>query len=94
MASVPTASAEVVHTAVFELRGTALQPEIPVPFEVKPTVPVGAGGPEGDTVAVMVTCCPMVEGLGALVTAVMVIVGIERLKTEPSPVLPPASVVP
>ena len=48
-----------------------MQPEIAVPFEVKLTVPVGCGGPEGPTVAVMVTDCPAVEGFGELVTVVV-----------------------
>ena len=42
-----------------------------MPFEVKPTVPVGAGGPEGPTVAVIVTAAPKVDGLGELVTDVV-----------------------
>jgi hypothetical protein len=43
-----------------------------VPLEVKLTVPVGSGGPEGPTLAVMVTDCPTVEGFGVLVTVVVV----------------------
>ena len=77
MASVPTASVEVIQTAVSdEVSGTAVQPEIAVPFDVKLTVPVGAGGPAGLTVAVMVTTSPNVEGLGELVTAVMLLPGL------------------
>jgi hypothetical protein len=54
---------EVVHVAVCEEeRATAEQPVMVVPFEVKPTVPVGMGGPAGATVAVNVTGCPEVEG--------------------------------
>jgi hypothetical protein len=54
---------EVVHVAVREEeRATAEQPVMVVPFEVKPTVPVGMGGPAGATVAVNVTGCPEVEG--------------------------------
>ena len=61
----PTASVEVVHTAVsYEVSGTAVQPEIAVPLEVKSTVPVGAGGPGGPTVAVMVTSCPELGRIG------------------------------
>ncbi len=70
MASVPTASDEVTHCAVPELSVTAVQPEMALPFEVKPTVPVG--GPAGVILAVMVTCSPLVEGLGALATVVCV----------------------
>jgi hypothetical protein len=56
-----------MQTAVSEeVSGTAVQPEIAVAFEVKLTVPVGAGGPAGLTVAVMVTTSPNVEGLGEL----------------------------
>jgi len=75
--SVPTASDEVIQTAVSdEDSGTAVQPEIPVPLELKPTVPVGSGGPDGPTVAVMVTDCPKVEGLGELVTEVVLPTGL------------------
>ena len=82
MASVPTASVEVVQTAVSEeVSGTAVQPEIALPFEVKLTVPVGAGGPEGLTVAVMVTNSPNVEGLGELVTVVVVLPGLTTCGT-------------
>ena len=54
-----------------ELSRTAEQPEMTVPFDWKPTVPVGLGGPDGPTVAVIVTDCPKVEGLGELVTVVV-----------------------
>ena len=82
MASVPTASVEVVQTAVSEeVSGTAVQPEIAVAFEVKLTVPVGAGGPDGLTVAVMVTASPNVEGLGELVTVVVVLSGLTTCGT-------------
>jgi hypothetical protein len=81
-----------MHIAISEFSGTAVQPEIPVPLEVKLTVPVGIGGPEGLTVAVRVTSCPTSDGFGVLVTTVAV--KPVRLKTEPSPVLPPDSVVP
>ena len=59
-----------------------------VPFDVKPTVPVGAGGPAGPTVAVIVTCCPKVEGLGELVTVVVLGGGPDRRKTVPQPPRP------
>src|ERR1022692_3552336 len=86
MASVPTASVEVVHTAVScEVSGTAVQPEIVTPFEVKLTLPVGAGGPRGPTVAVMVTTSPKVDGLGELVTVVVLGGGPVRRKTVPQP---------
>src|ERR1039457_30848 len=87
MASVPTASVEVVHTAISKFRGTAVQPEIPAPLEVKSTVPVG---PEGLTVAVIVTSCPTSEGLGVLVTTVVVGIkcGPVRRKTVPQPPRP------
>jgi hypothetical protein len=69
-----------VQTAVRdELNSTAVQPEIAVPLEVKLTVPVGVGGPAGPTVAVMVTSSPTVEGLGELVTAVVLGGGTVRL---------------
>ena len=77
MASVPTARVEVIQTAVSdEPSGTAVQPEIAVPFDVKLTVPVGAGGPAGLTVAVIVTASPNMEGLGELVTEVVLLPGI------------------
>ena len=60
-----------MQTAIDEDSDSAVQPEIAVPFEVKPTVPVGVGGPEGLTVAVMVTSSPDVEGLGELITEVV-----------------------
>ena len=60
-----------MHTAVPEVSVTFPQPEISVPFEVKPTTPVGVGGPPGVIVAVIVTCCPPVEGLGELITVVV-----------------------
>ena len=72
MASVPTARAEVIHPAVSdEASGTSVQPGIAVPSEVKLTLPVGAGGPAGPTVAVMLTSSPTIEGLGELVTEVV-----------------------
>ena len=64
---------------------TEVQPEMAVPFDVKPTVPVGIGGPAGPTVAVIVTCCPKVEGLGELVTVVVLGGGPDRRKTVPQP---------
>jgi hypothetical protein len=68
-----------------------VQPLIAVPFEVKLTVPVGAGGPDGLTVAVIVTCCPKAEGFGALVTEVMLLRGITTCDTVLE--VPPPSVV-
>jgi hypothetical protein len=81
-----------MQTAIDDDSGTAVQPGISVPFEVKLTVPVGIGGPEGLTLAVRVTSCPTSEGFGVPVTTV--VVKPVRLKMEPSPVLPPDSVVP
>jgi hypothetical protein len=40
----------------------APQPKIVVPLEVNATVPLGVGGPLGDTVAVKVTDCPNIDG--------------------------------
>ena len=92
MASVPSASAEVVQTAIPESASTALvQPEIPVPLEVKSTVPVG---PAGLTVAVRVTSCPTSDGLGVLVRTVVVVVSGVNLKTVPWLLVPPPKVVP
>ena len=72
MVSVPTGNADVAQTAVRDDESvTDVQPEIAEPFDVKPTVPVGVGGPAGPTVAVMVTFCPGAEGLGELVTVVV-----------------------
>src|ERR1039458_10056783 len=89
MASVPTASVEVVQTAIScEVRGTAVQPEIATPFEVKLTVPVGVGAPEGPTVAVRVTSCPSSEGFGVLVTTVVVEGGGVNLKIVPRLLVP------
>ena len=66
-----------------EPNSTAVQPEIAVPLEVKLTVPVGMGGPAGPTVAVVVTSCPDMEGLGELVTEVVLGKGTEKPKTVP-----------
>jgi hypothetical protein len=52
MASVPTGRADVKQCAIPEFNTTAVHPEIAVPLELKLTVPVG---PEGVTVAVIVT---------------------------------------
>ena len=60
-----------MHCAIEDESGTAVQPVIAVPLDEKATVPVGAGGPLGPTVAVMVTDSPETEGLGALVTVVV-----------------------
>jgi hypothetical protein len=61
-----------VQTAVREEDSViAEQPEIAVPFEVKPTVPVGVGGPAGDTVAVNTTDWPEVDGSRLEVTVVV-----------------------
>src|SRR5689334_4763497 len=89
MTSVPTANPLVVQTAVRdEPNITALQPAIAVPLEVKLTVPVGNGGPAGPTVAVMVTNSPNVDGLGELVTEVMLGGGPDKRKTVPQPPSP------
>ena len=49
MPSVPTASAEVVHAAVCdEDTATPEQPLMGFPSDVKATVPVGAGGWDGE----------------------------------------------
>ncbi len=86
MASVPTARVEVMQTAVRdEPNVTAVQPAMSVPLEVKPTVPVGNGGPAGPTVAVIVTKSPNVDGLGELITEVMLGGGPDRRKTVPQP---------
>ena len=70
--SVPTGSAEVVHKAVTdEVSVTDEQPEMAAPFDVKLTVPVGAGGPDGVTVAVNVTDPPEVEGFWLEVNVVV-----------------------
>ena len=84
MASVPTASVEVIQTAVSdEVSGSAVQPEIAVPFDVKLTVPVGAGGPAGATVAVKVTGSPKVEGFWLEVTVVVEAPGFTTCESEP-----------
>src|ERR1039458_6943720 len=58
MASLPTASVEGRQTAIScEVRGTAVQPEIATPFEVKLTVPVGVGGPEGLSLVTILSGC-------------------------------------
>jgi hypothetical protein len=54
-------------------RTTSVQPVMAIPSEVKPTVPVGAGGPAGAIVAVNVTDSPEVEGLRLEVTVVVVV---------------------
>ena len=70
---VPAGSAAVVQVAVREEEsGTAVQPVMVVPFAVKPTVPVGAGGPAGATVAVNVTGSPTVDGLAEELSVVVV----------------------
>ena len=75
-----------MHTAVSEEpSSTAVQPEIAAPLDVKLTVPVGAGGPAGPIVAVMVTSSPKVEGLGELVTEVVLGGGPDRRNTVPHP---------
>ncbi len=81
MASVPTAKLEVVQTAIDEDSGTAVQPAIAALLEVKLTVPVGVGGPDGLTVAVIVTASPNVEGLGELVTDVVLPSGLTTCGT-------------
>src|ERR1700678_108465 len=69
--SVPTAKVEVVQTTISEGGSVSpMHPEIAEPLDVKLTVPVGAGGPAGPTVAVIVTCWPGWDGLGELVTVV------------------------
>ncbi len=71
-----------------------MQPEIAVPLEVKLTVPVGMGGPAGPTVAVIVTDCPDIEGLGELVTDVVLGGSPVRRKTVPALFCPPNEAVP
>jgi hypothetical protein len=72
MDSVPTGKTDVVQVAVREAeRVTAEHPEMAVPFDVKPTVPVGVGGPAGATVAVNVTDSPEVDGFALDVTVVV-----------------------
>jgi hypothetical protein len=69
--SVPTVNAVVVQAAVCdEVSVTAAHPVMVAPFEVKATVPVGAGGPAGVTVAVNVTEAPAVEGFKLEISAV------------------------
>lgn len=71
IASVPTASAVVVQAAVCDaVSVTAEQPFMVVPFETKATVPVGAGGPAGVTVAVNVTAAPPLDGFRLEATVV------------------------
>ena len=60
-----------MQRAVPEARVTDEQPEMAAPFEVKLTVPVGAGDPDAVTVAVNVTDCPWVEGFWLEVTVVV-----------------------
>jgi hypothetical protein len=68
---------------------TAEQPLIAVPFEVKLTVPVGVGGPAGETDALNVTGFPEVEGFGLEVTAVVVGVPLPDFTVcDKSPLLP------
>lgn len=53
----------MVHTAIREaVTATAEHPLMVVPFELKATVPVGVGGPEGVIVAVKVTDAPGFDG--------------------------------
>ena|SRR5271163_2803781 len=101
MALFPAASAAVVQAAVREAEsGTAEQPAMAVPFAVKPTVPVGMGGPAGATVAVNVTGSPTVEGLAEDTSVVVVgILGGINSNTVPQPpaplqYTPPVRVVP
>lgn len=61
--SVPIGSSVVVHCAVLEvLTATAPQPDIAEPLDLNSTVPVGVGGPAGETVAVKITDVPNVDG--------------------------------
>ncbi len=68
-----------------EESGTAEQPAMVVPFAVKPTVPVGMGGPAGETVAVNVTGSPAVDGLAEELRVVVVPVlgGVVNSNTVP-----------
>jgi hypothetical protein len=91
MASVPTANAAVEQVAICaDERLTAVQPLMAAPFEVNTTVPVGVGGPAGETVAVNVTESPTVEGFRLEIRAVVVAV-LEALFTTcvKAPLLPP-----
>jgi hypothetical protein len=80
--SVPAVDNVVVQAAVRDaLSVTAEQPPIAVPLEVKATVPVGLGLPEGLTVAVNVTDWHVVDGFTLETSAVVVAVPLPRLTT-------------
>jgi hypothetical protein len=70
MASFPTGSVDEAHNALPDENVTDPQPVIVVPFEVKPTVPVGEDPPL--TVAVNVTDCPEMDGFRLETTVVVV----------------------
>jgi hypothetical protein len=74
---------------VDELSATVEHPLMVVPLEVKATVPVGVGGPAGDTDAVNLTASPKVEGFTLEATAVVVAVNAAGFTTcDRSPLLP------
>jgi hypothetical protein len=64
------------------------QPVIVTPFAVKPTVPLGLGGPAGDTVAVKVTAFPEVEGFRLETKAVVVAIRVLLTICVNEPLLP------
>jgi hypothetical protein len=67
----PAVKAAAAQVAWLELRATTLQ--IVVVPSLKVTVPVGATGVLGVTVAVKVTDCPKIDGLAEGVTVVVVV---------------------
>jgi len=60
---------------------------IPTPLATNNTLPVSSEPSCAVTVAVMVTFCPGVDGLGAVVKTVVVAtrLGVVKLKTVPQP---------
>ena len=64
----PMLRADVLHTALVPLTGTALQPANAVPASVKATLPVGTAAV---TVAVRVTIAPAFAGLAELESDVL-----------------------
>ena len=107
MESVPRASVLVTHVAVRDNELVAAEhPVMIVPLEAKDTVPVGVGGPAGESVVVKVTDSPGVDGLSELASKVVVSVKVvASSKTAPQPscrfadvhsswTTPPSSLVP
>ena len=72
IASVPTAKVLVTQLAICPESVTSVQPVIAAALEVKLTVPAGAGGPAGATVAVKAMDVPDVVGFMLEVTVVVV----------------------